>query len=170
MKRILGISLVAVTVFALTLGAFAQYQGMSQVPARRLDDFPGTPYQGTSPGTQPVASSAMSPATGSNSAISIDPALVGRWVTEDGKVNSDVYVGNMDLLRDGTGVQNYWGISGGTPAGMGGTWRAENGCLYFFNQSGVNSQYTTNVYYYKVTGTTLTLTRGDKGSATLKKR
>ena len=89
----------------------------------------------------------------SNSATSLDAALVGRWIRE-GKVipNSSA---NMDLLKDKTGLCDYG--SDGKGAAM--VWKVENGRFYeIYGTSGY-------VWNYKISGTTLTLTNGNGESA-----
>jgi len=100
-----------------------------------------------------------------------DTTIEGRWVIDMEQAPLD-FVGrpigfplNMDLLKDGTGVYNRQdrGIAGGI------TWKTENGCLYVFTR-GTLVDDNTFVLDYKISGSTLTLTRGDGLNATYTKR
>ena len=86
----------------------------------------------------------------SGSAISIDPALVGRWVNEtEGNESS------MDLLKDGTGFRGgFMGNRNWNPEIM--TWRAEGDRFYIFQLSGGSAQ--THMHDYRISGNTLTIT------------
>jgi hypothetical protein len=89
-----------------------------------------------------------------------DSALMGRWVG-DGQ-DSD-FPRNMDLLKNGTGISYD---SSATGAGAGFNWSTENGRFYTIVSGG-----RSNVWVYKISGGTLTLTSPDgKYSATYKKQ
>jgi len=104
---------------------------------------------------------------GSNSAISIDPALLGRWKVEEGQPHSSSALFAMDLLNDGTGVSG--GMEGVPDSvwGRGFTWRAENGRFYLFLH---NLALGGGGWNYKISEETLTLTTDGGRSSTYKKR
>jgi hypothetical protein len=90
-------------------------------------------------------------AVGGGSAIAIDPALVGRWVME-GKTTAAAFPGNIDLLRDGTGVKDC----SGSGVGTGVSWKTDRDRIYVMHVNG-----SVLVWDYKISGAILTFTFPD---------
>lgn len=80
-------------------------------------------------------------------------ALVGKWRIKEG-YNSVGY--EMDLLKDGTGIA--WG-------GLGIIWKVENGRFYYSLPDG-----RAEIWNYKISGTTITLTNDDGKTGTYEKQ
>jgi len=139
----------SVTILTLVVIAFSMFVGYSQ----RINN--------------------PAPADGSgDTAISLDPALAGKWVLEretgqqiDG-LRFPAF--DMELLKDGTGIQACH--SSGIPGdvwGRGFTYKTEGSRFYFFLH---HITVGAGAWNYKISGSTLTLTNDDSQSVTYKKR
>jgi hypothetical protein len=105
---------------------------------------------------------------GNGSSLSLDLALAGRWEVEEEQpmaFGGRVRLSSMDILKDGTGVI-YYDISGG--AGTGISWNTEKNRLYLFVH--FNGTQHGQVFDYKISEETLTLTTDDSVNVTYKRR
>ena len=99
-----------------------------------------------------------------DTALSPDPALVGRWVleTESNLIVAPDIPFYVDYLKDGTGIE--YGPSG---AGRGWIWKTENSRLYLFC---ADADANARVWYYTISDSTFTLTNDDGQTETFKRR